>query len=225
MKHPLDRPVWTALTTRHAMFAEGGPLAKRYTPSIVPFAACGGDDADSLHALEALVPLGESVLFAQADDIKLPAGLVPTITALGVQMISVARLPHEPDTRVQRLQDNDAAEMLALATLTKPGPFTLKAMSLGGFWGVKIDGKLAAMAGERMSQPGLSEISGVCSHPDARGLGLAKLLSLHVAEQIYARGDTPYLHAYATNSAAIRLYEAIGFTLRCNINVMMARRS
>ncbi|TGP83828.1 GNAT family N-acetyltransferase, partial [Mesorhizobium sp. M8A.F.Ca.ET.218.01.1.1] len=95
-------------------------------------------------------------------------------------------------------------------SLTKPGPFTLEALSLGEFWGVKIDGRLAAMAGERMKQPGYSELSGVCSHPDFRGGGLARLLSLFVANRIVARGEVPYLHAFANNAAAIRLYESIG---------------
>jgi predicted GNAT family acetyltransferase len=81
------------------------------------------------------------------------------------------------------------------------------------------------MAGERMKQPGLTELSGVCSHPDFRGGGLARLLSLYVAGQIFDRGETPYLHAYATNAPAIQLYESIGFALRTKINVGMARRA
>jgi predicted GNAT family acetyltransferase len=76
-----------------------------------------------------------------------------------------------------------------------------------------------------MKQPGHTEVSGVCTHPDFRGKGLARLLSIHVADRIYARGETPYLHAYATNEAAIRLYETIGFALRCNVNVALATRA
>ncbi|TGU85202.1 GNAT family N-acetyltransferase, partial [Mesorhizobium sp. M00.F.Ca.ET.151.01.1.1] len=97
-------------------------------------------------------------------------------------MITGQALQTVADPRIEQLTRQDAAEMLALASLTKPGPFTLEALSLGEFWGVKIDGRLAAMAGERMKQPGYSELSGVCSHPDFRGGGLARLLSLFVAK-------------------------------------------
>ncbi|TIU40383.1 MAG: GNAT family N-acetyltransferase, partial [Mesorhizobium sp.] len=96
---------------------------------------------------------------------------------------------------------------------------------LGEFWGVKIDGRLAAMAGERMKQPGYSELSGVCSHPDFRGGGLARLLSLFVANRIMARGEVPYLHAFANNAAAIKLYESIGFRLRSAMNIAVVQRA
>jgi predicted GNAT family acetyltransferase len=81
------------------------------------------------------------------------------------------------------------------------------------------------MAGERMKQAGFTEVSGVCTHPDVRGRGLARLLSAHVARRILARGETPYLAAYATNTPAIRLYESLGFRPRCEVNVVMVARA
>ena len=225
MSHILDRPVWSALDTRHRIFANGDKLARRYPASIVPFAASGADDAESLQALGRLVPAGESVFMLQADPIVLPSELTATVTAFGVQMVAEAPLPAVSDERVQQLTLDDAAEMLALASLTKPGPFTLKALSIGDFWGVKINGRLAAMAGERMKQPGYSELSGVCSRPDFRGGGLGRLLSVFVSNRIMARGEVPYLHAYADNANAIRLYESIGFQLRSKMNVAVVQRA
>jgi len=225
MRHVLDRPVWSALETRHQAFAQGGALARRYPSSIVPFAASAADDTESLQALQALVASGESVILLQADAIALPAGLAAIATAAGVQMVLEAPLHAVSDERVQQLTQDDAAEMLALASLTKPGPFTLRALSLGDFWGIKVDGRLAAMAGERMKQPGYTELSGVCSHPEFRGGGLGRLLSVFVANQIVARGEVPYLHAYATNAAAISLYESIGFSLRSPMHVAVVQRA
>jgi len=225
MKHVLDRPIWSALDTRHRAFAQGDKLARRYPLSIVPFAATATDDVESLQALGKLVPANESVILLQADAIALPVGLSAISTAFGVQMIAEVPLQTVSDERVQRLTQEDAAEMLALASLTKPGPFTLEALSLGGFWGVKVEGRLVAMAGERMKQPGYTELSGVCSHPEFRGGGLGRLLSLFVSDQIMARGEIPYLHAYATNAAAIRLYESIGFRLRSTMNVAVVQRA
>ena len=224
MKHILDRPVWSALETRHRAFAEGDSLARRYRPSIIPFAGTAGDDAESLRALARLIPAGESAILAQADAIALPAELVAVSTAAAVQMIAEHPLQVVSDGRIARLTREDAADMLALATLTRPGPFTLEAISLGDFWGVKVGGRLAAMAGERMRQPGYSELSGVCSHPDFRGGGLARLLSLFVANRIMARGEVPYLHAYDNNFAAIKLYETIGFRLRSEMNIAVVQR-
>jgi ribosomal protein S18 acetylase RimI-like enzyme len=225
MKHVLDRPVWSALDTRHASFAQGDKLAKRYPSSIVPFAAIATDGAENLQALDKLVPSGESVLMLQADAIVLPAGLASVSTASGVQMVAELPLLNVSDERVQRLTEDDAAEMLALASITRPGPFTLRALSLGDFWGVKVEGRLVAMAGERMKQPGHCELSGVCSHPEFRGCGLGRLLSLFVANQIFQRGEIPYLHAYANNTAAIRLYESMGFRLRRVMKVAVVQRT
>lgn len=104
--------------------------------------------------------------------------------------------------------------MQALAHLTVPGPFAAKTHRLGRFIGIKQDGKLIAMAGERMHMPGFREVSGVCTHPDHRGRGYAGALMSVVAKRILDEGDTPFLHAYATNEAAIGIYERLGFRIR-----------
>jgi predicted GNAT family acetyltransferase len=141
-----------------------------------------------------------------------------------VQML--AQRPYEriTDSRIEPLTEADAAEMLALATLTKPGPFTLKAQDLGTFWGVRDEGRLVAMAGQRMRQPGFAELSGLCTHPDFQGRGLGKLLFRFVAGEISARGETVYLHTYASNRPAIALYEAMGFKLRTELNLAAVTR-
>lgn len=225
MKHVLDRPIWSALATRHQAFAEGDGLARRYRPSVVPFAATATDDEESQRALGRLLPPLESSILVQTDPIVLPVEVSAVSTATLVQMTAERPMQAVSDEQVQPLTPDDAAEMLALASLTKPGPFTLEALSLGEFWGVKIGGRLAAMAGERMKQPGYSELSGVCTHPDFRGGGLARLLSLFVANRIMARGEVPYLHAYDSNALAIGLYESIGFRLRTTLNMAVVRRA
>lgn len=221
MRHILDRPIWSALETRHARLSEGGTLAKRYVPSVSAFAATGDDAPESLEALRQLATPEDKLLLVQATDIVLPEGLITVSTASLVQMTAGQYLPEISDPRIQPLRETDAEEMLALATLTKPGPFSLKALSFGDFWGVKVDGRLVAMAGERMKQPGYTELSGVCTDPDYRGKGLGRLLSRFVAGHIFAKGDQPYLHAYATNTAAIALYDTIGFKLRSPMHAAM----
>jgi ribosomal protein S18 acetylase RimI-like enzyme len=224
MPHPLDRPAWTALSTRHAHLCIGNHLAKRYLPSIVPFAAAQSDGEENLRALEDLLANGDDALVLQVDEIVLSGRLAAVSRAEGVQMVADEPFPDVADARIERLAGADAAAMLALATLTKPGPFSMRALDLGDFWGIKVDGRLVAMAGERMKVPGYTELSGVCCHPEVRGQGLGRLLSLFVARQISARGDRAFLHAYAGNSTAIALYRSIGFELRTRMNVAFVRR-
>ena len=217
--HPLDRPIWHALSTRVRHLAVGNERALRFAPDIGPLAAARDDSPESLQDLSDLIAEHGSVVLLQVGDSPLPPRTVAELTAPGVQMVAHKLTPIEPADPVQRLTDADAPEMLALATLTKPGPFNARTHQLGGFWGVRENGKLVAMAGERMKLDGFTEVSGVCTHPEVRGRGYAGLLSRTVATQILNRGETPMLHAYASNAAAIGLDEALGFKLRCHVTV------
>lgn len=220
----LDQPVWSALATRHADLAKGDSLARRYPSEITALAGIREDSAECRAALARLPGTDEALVVLQAEPVRLPDELATVTTAEAVQMVARDPLPRIEDPRIVLLQDADAPEMLALATLTRPGPFSLGAARLGQFWGVRTDGRLVAMAGERMKQPGFAELSGVCSHPDARGQGYARLLSRFVAARISARRERPYLHAYATNAAAIGLYESIGFAIRRAMAVTVFKR-
>jgi predicted GNAT family acetyltransferase len=224
MTHILDRPVWSALTTRHAVLAEGGDRARRYPPSIVPFAATEEDDPESLEALEALATSGVPMVFLQGPKVVLPPGLAVVFSADAVQMVAERPLDRLEDARIEPLGEAHAEEMLKLATLTKPGPFTLRAQALGHFWGIRQEGRLVAMAGERMRQTGFTELSGLCTHPDVRGHGLGKLMLRFVAGEIAARGDTAYLHAFASNTSAIALYESLGFRPRAPFHAVAAQK-
>jgi ribosomal protein S18 acetylase RimI-like enzyme len=186
--------------------------------------ASARDDSEAaLAALAALADSEAGLLVIQAGEIVLPPGCVAAGTGFGVQMILERTPPEVSDARIERLGEDDAQAMLELALLTKPGPFTLRAQALGEFFGVKEQGRLVAMAGERMKQEGFTEVSGVCVHPDFQGRGLGRLLSVFMTHRILARRETPYLHAYATNDKAIALYETIGFKLRTMMNVTLIR--
>ncbi len=104
--------------------------------------------------------------------------------------------------------------MLALVELTQPGPFRPRTIELGHYFGIFEDGALVAMAGERLQTPEFTEVSAVCTHPSARGRGLAAALSHRVATGILARGQTPILHVALTNVGARRVYERLGFVVR-----------
>jgi predicted GNAT family acetyltransferase len=115
------------------------------------------------------------------------------------------------------LGDADAPEMLALATLTRPGPFKLHTHRLGRFLGVRENGQLIAMAGERTRSGAFIEVSAVCTHPDYRGRGLGAALIRAVCDRILGEQKTPYLHSYANNEVAIGLYRSLGFGVRTEV--------
>lgn len=168
---------------------------------------------------------GEELILLQARPSPLPPELELVSERMAVQMVAETAERVAIPRHVEQLGARDAAEMQALAELTKPGPFRSETHRLGTFWGIRDDGRLVAMAGERMKMPGLSEVSGVCCHPDARGLGYGRLLSRLVMGRMVARGEQPFLHAYADNEAAIGLYEQLGFTLRSRMVVQCIRRA
>ena len=222
--NPLDRPIWTALSTRQAEFAVGGPLALRYQSDVEPFAAVASDTKESLDALAQLLVPGETHILLQAQPSPLPHEVQLIDKADGVQMVAARTIgaPKPPDA--VQLSDADSPEMVELAELTRPGPFRSRTHCLGTFWGIRREGRLVAMAGERMKVPGMTEVSGVATHPDWRGHGFARALSAFIASEIVRRGETPFLHAFADNAPAIRLYETLGFTIRTQVHVQIIGR-
>ena len=222
--HALDRVVWDSLTTCHAPLSEGNALARRFQRDVNLFASARDDSPEALAELSALVQPGEQVFVAQVPEISIPPGLAEVKSALGVQMLAT-RLPNAVSRAdITTLTDADAPEMLTLAKLTEPGPFLERTNRMGRFVGIHVDGRLAAMAGERMRIPGYTELSGVCTHPDFRGRGFARRLSTVVVTDITARGDRAFLHAWKSNHTAIALYTQLGFQVRTDVNISVFTR-
>ena len=216
----LDRPIWHALANRQHGFAQGTALALRFDPAVSPFAACRDNEPASLAALAKLVPEAGMLVLLQADEAPVPQDCEPALVARGVQMLFQEFRPSKLEHAAIDLGAADVDEMVELANLTRPGPFLAGTARLGRFVGFRVRGRLAAMVGERLKFGSYTEVSAVCTHPDFRGRGMAAQLSSLVIERILARGERPFLHAFADNHQAIRLYEQLGFTLRCDMNVL-----
>lgn len=223
--HPLDRPVWNALASGWADLAEGDMRAKRLDPRYGPFGAAADESAASGAALAALTPANGELWLVGQDATTAPPGLTVARSATLAQMVAATVTPGAGDAADWvELGEADAAAMLELALLTKPGPFRPLTHRLGRFIGVRDEGRLVAMAGERMRMPGFAEVSGVCTHPDWRGRGLAGALMRVVMQAMLERGETPFLHAYAAHDRTIALYQTLGFAVRAQLPMMVVMR-
>lgn len=211
--HVLDNPARAALTGPHAHFAEQRGRVLRYQADVTPWLAVPDDpDAGDWVDIAALTGPGVDVpLLGYVGQV--PEGWEVTFRMEGVQLVGDG-LAAAPDPETVLLGPADVPEMLDLVARTQPGPFLPRTVELGTYLGIRRDGALIAMAGERLRPPGWTEISAVCTDPAFRGEGLASRLILAVAHGIQERGETPFLHTGAGNTAAIRLYESLGFRLR-----------
>ena len=211
--HPLDNPVRSSLLGGHAGVAERHGTALRYPAGVVPFAALPDRPGPADWTdLAVLAGPGTTVALAGVRE-PAPDGWGSTLIGEGVQMVYDGASDAAEDD-VVRLGAADMPEMLDLTARTRPGPFLARTHELGRYLGIRRNGALVAMAGERLKPPGWTEISAVCTDQAWRGHGLAGRLIQILAASIQARGDTPFLHAVASNSSAIRLYEALGFRRR-----------
>ncbi|MCI4589564.1 GNAT family N-acetyltransferase [Sphingobium sp. BYY-5] len=217
--HPLDHPVWHSLRSGWSALAQGDDHAMRLDPRHGPFAAVADGRRDGLAALQPLIPPdGELWVVGRDATLAPPPAMHVARTALLAQMVAPTVSSAKgaaPDWRV--LDEDDAQDMLELALLTKPGPYRFLTHRLGRFIGIYKDNKLVAMAGERMRLPGFTEVSGVCTHPDWRGRGLAGALMRIVMQTMVDRGETPFLHAYAAHEKTIGLYRTLGFEVRAEL--------
>jgi len=215
----LDNPVFHGLRTRQSSLAVGGDLAKRFDAAVSVFAAARDLSPQAITALGELVPENGAIAMLQRDKVPTPDGCQGEDLGWGYQLVLNDAAKLLAPIEVVTMEEADRPAMLELATLTKPGPFLLGTPRMGTFIGVKIEGRLVAMAGERFRPEGATEISAVCTHPDFRGQGLAGALSSMAARKILARGEIPFLHSWSSNIAAITLYEKLGFEKRCEVFV------
>jgi len=213
--HLLDNAGWAALTSHHESFAETKGDARRYPVDVSPFAAVDRIDDERLVDLAALSGSDGPFALMRGEIPALPAGWDELHRGRGHQLtVTVDAYVAAPRPDVRRLTVDDVPQMLDLVAVTEPGPFRPRTIEMGRYYGHFDGARLVAMAGERLHLDGFTEISAVCTHPDARGRGLASGITGVVAEGIFERGEQPFLHVAENNAGALRVYEGLGFVRR-----------
>ncbi len=216
MNTAIRNPFWAALTTSHAKFARRDGPVLRYNPDVAPFAAVAepGISLDPNPLLED----GRPVYFT--DVLPNLIGRPVTASRDAMYQMSFSGRPPPPPERLPaecELTLADAADMLAIIADVYPGYFRPGTPRMGRYIGLRIDGRLIAMAGERLRFPGAFEISGVCTRPEYAGRGFAQ----HLIRRLLLRGDErPLLHVGCSNTRARSLYESMGFTIVAQLELL-----
>jgi predicted GNAT family acetyltransferase len=227
--HALDNVIWQALTTRQAQFAECFGQARRFVREMTSLCAFEEPSPQGYAALGNLVSAtGTAAVFLE-NAYQAHPGWALIAGAPLLEMVCEngtgrpAGSEHVPE--IIQLGAQDAAEMVELATLARPGPFGLRTHELGTYVGIRREGKFVAMAGERLKVPGYTEVSAVCTHPDHTGKGYARVLMGEIMRGIVERGEIPFLHVRCDNTRAVDLYERLGFRTRCTLHYAVLRKS
>ncbi|MGZ3271293.1 MAG: GNAT family N-acetyltransferase [Croceibacterium sp.] len=200
-------------------------MARRYPFDIAPFADMPDMSPQSFAALGALMSPSDYAVLFTPEPVNAPTEFKTLLAKTGEQMIGMPAESSGGTADIVTLGADDVAAMMELTKLTNPGPFAARTRELGTFLGVKIGGRLAAMAGERMKPAKYTEITAVCVHPDFRGRGYAQMLLGAVAGQISARGEIPFLHVFTDNDSAIALYRRQGMEIRRRLHVTVLGRN
>lgn len=205
---------WHSLAGLQREHAAGSGQARRYRRGYAPIIAFADPARPDFDPLVAHCDAGES-FYCDGWTGRAPRGWRVTDEAAMVKMVWSEPLPpEEPAAAVARLDHRHVGQALALAALTRPGPIGARSFELGDYLGVFEHGRLIAMAGERMHAGSWREISAVCTHPDARGRGLAGMLVRELVRRHRQRDERSFLHVMLDNAAAHRLYRELGFADR-----------
>ncbi len=197
----------------------------RYPADVAPFLGLADAQVPVEDAFAALVPEGDTALLLGIAPEAVPTGwqLQPLDTLVQMSCDHALVLPDGPD--IIELTSAHRADLLALTALVYPHYFRQRTMELGRYFGMYVDGRLAAIIGERLGAPGFREMSAICTHPDFLGRGYARRMTAFLTNDTLRRGDTAFLHVSPANTRALGLYEAMGYRLRRRIPFWSLRRA
>lgn len=219
----LDNPAWYALTETHADFALGTGELKRYDPSIVLFSGYSPEAKNITRQFDEVYEPGDS-FFLFDEFPALPSNYEIETVVQCMQMVCEKPVPVAITENILPLDKTNWDEMYALVSEVFPGYYLPNTPVMGGYFGIFKEGKLVAMAGERLCMHGLTEISAVVTHPTHQGRGYAQQLVTHLDDKNLQAGFIPFLHTGSNNERAIKIYELLGYKKRRIIPVTKIKR-
>lgn len=220
----LNNPAWYSLLETHQSFAIGNDIFKRYQPHIVSFAAFRSDKKDIQDELDKWMQPGES-FFLIGEFAGLPSNYTVETVLPCVQMICATEIKTNMTASIEPLSEKDDDDMIDLINKTLPGYYLRGTRLMGDYFGIRVNGELVAMTGERMRMDGFTETSAVVTHPDFTGRGYAQQLVAHTSNKNLAAGIIPFLHTGTKNERAIKIYELLGYTTRRIIDFTRIKRN
>ena len=227
--HLLDNVIWQALSSRQSEFAESFGQSRRFMPEVSSLAGFLEDSPEGYESLQELLRPREALRLFLESPYQDQVGWTLSARAPLLQMVwgnghapNPSTVASEPE--VVELNTMHSPEMIELTALTRPGPFDKRTHELGRYVGIFREGKLVALAGERLKVPGFTEVSAVCTHPQHAGHGYARVLMTEVMQGIWKRGEVPFLHVREDNARAIGLYKRLGFRRRVLRHLAVIRK-
>ena len=224
-QHPLDNPIWNALTHGNSHFAQGNAHVKYFPENVGPFVGFENFTDENFNQLYNLIPKERTVALVTVNDINIPDNWKILHRIDLYQMVcAVEKLQALEPIDLKPLNYTHVPQMLELTKLTNPGPFLERTIDFGNFYGIFDNKKLIAMAGQRFSIGEFHEVSGVCTHPDYLGNAYGKKLTAFMAHQIKDNSRIPFLHVRAANSKAVKIYQDLGFFIRSGMVYNIIRK-
>jgi ribosomal protein S18 acetylase RimI-like enzyme len=225
-QHILDNAVWNAFTTGNRSLSHGDDAVRYLDKQVSPFVGLNTYDEANFAKLWNFIEDGRVVVLPARRDFVVPQPW-KILHAVPVEQMVYAgsTVDVAPNDEIVSLGEQDVPQMVFLTKLTDPGPFDVRTIEYGHYEGIYRDGRLVAMAGQRMHPVPYAEISAVCTHPDYAGHGFASQLMKRQINRMLDAGDTPFLHVKTENERAIRLYEHLGFVNRASITVFVMQKA
>lgn len=225
VNHPLNNPVYSALCTGDVRLGRSIERAKYFHEDVSPFVGFPEDYENGFEELHTTLPLNRNILYASRKLIETPRGWQLKHHVPGLQFLYNRKHPTtKTSSEIIELTTDNVDEMMALAALTKPGPFARRTIAFGHYYGIFRDERLIVMTGQRLHPHNFAEVSAVCTHPNWLGNGFAAALINHQLNIICSSGQVPFLHVRSNNQRAIDLYERLGFIQNGVMNFYFLQR-
>ena len=226
MDHVLDNPVWNALISGNQSLSFGTKTIKYFSDDVAPFVGFKEYTFENFNILYNNIKDGRRCAVISANEIAFPDSwkIIEHLNVLQMVYTSPS-VTFVNNKNIVSLEDQNTEEMIQLTQLTHPGPFKNGTISFGHYEGIFDNGKLVAMAGQRLHPSPYTEISAVCTHPDFLKKGLASQLILSQVHRILSVSEIPFLHVLTDNAKAIKLYNELGFTKRSKIHIYLIEKN